>query len=68
MKYLHQLAFFVGALLIKRDVQMLRELAPNVRVINMYGSTETQRGVGYLEIVSKGGEVKGLPKLEPSAK
>ncbi|GAB5360383.1 hypothetical protein AAMO2058_000623000 [Amorphochlora amoebiformis] len=63
-----KLAFFVGALLIKRDVQMLRELAPNVRVINMYGSTETQRGVGYLEIVSKGGEVKGLPKLEPSAK
>eukprot|EP00466_Bigelowiella_natans_P015677 jgi/Bigna1/34159/e_gw1.4.18.1 len=38
-----RLAFFVGAMLVKRDVQMLRALAPNVRVINMYGSTETQR-------------------------
>mmetsp|Transcript_15111 Transcript_15111/g.22865 ORF Transcript_15111/g.22865 Transcript_15111/m.22865 type:complete len:1588 (+) Transcript_15111:149-4912(+) len=63
-----RLAFFVGALLIKRDVQMLRQLAPNVRVINMYGSTETQRSVGYLEIVSKKDEEKGEPKLPASAK
>ena len=57
-----RLAFFVGALLVKRDVQMLRQLAPNVRVINMYGSTETQRAVGYLEIVSASEEAKGEPK------
>jgi L-2-aminoadipate reductase len=40
-------AFFVGDMLIKRDVLRLRRLCPNIRVINMYGSTETQRSVGY---------------------
>ena len=42
-------AFFVGDMLIKRDVLKLRTLAPKVNVINMYGSTETQRAVGYYE-------------------
>eukprot|EP00004_Rigifila_ramosa_P024509 TRINITY_DN7128_c0_g1_i1.p1 TRINITY_DN7128_c0_g1~~TRINITY_DN7128_c0_g1_i1.p1 ORF type:complete len:1995 (+),score=422.61 TRINITY_DN7128_c0_g1_i1:669-5987(+) len=42
--------FFVGDCLIKRDVFRLRKLAPNVRCINMYGSTETQRSVGFYEV------------------
>lgn len=42
--------FFVGDLLIKRDVMRLMRLAPNVHCINMYGSTETQRAVGFLEL------------------
>jgi len=62
-----RLAFFVGAMLVKRDVQMLRDIAPNVRVINMYGSTESQRAVGYLEIVSMADERQGEPKVLPSA-
>ncbi|KAJ2725436.1 large subunit of alpha-aminoadipate reductase [Coemansia sp. Benny D115] len=40
-------AFFVGDLLTKRDCHRLQSLAPNCRIINMYGTTETQRAVSY---------------------
>lgn len=46
-------AFFVGDILIKRDVRRLQELAPNVRTINMFGTTETQRAVSYYAIPSR---------------
>ncbi|KAF2753977.1 alpha-aminoadipate reductase [Pseudovirgaria hyperparasitica] len=45
-------AFFVGDILIKRDCRRLQELAPNVCIVNMYGTTETQRAVSYFEIPS----------------
>lgn len=45
-------AFFVGDVLIKRDCKVLQRLAPNVRIVNMYGTTETQRAVSYFEIPS----------------
>ena len=40
-------AFLVGDVLTRRDVARLRSLAPNVTCVNYYGSTETQRAVGY---------------------
>jgi L-aminoadipate-semialdehyde dehydrogenase len=43
-------AFFVGDVLTKKDVMRLQHLAHNVSVINMYGTTETQRAVSYLKI------------------
>jgi L-2-aminoadipate reductase len=43
-------AFFVGDILIKRDCRSLQALAPNVNIVNMYGTTETQRAVSYFEI------------------
>ncbi|HVG10758.1 MAG TPA: amino acid adenylation domain-containing protein, partial [Thermoanaerobaculia bacterium] len=43
-------AFFVGDVLTRRDVERLRALAPDVKVVNLYGSTETQRAVGYHEV------------------
>lgn len=43
-------AFFVGDVLTKRDVMRLQHLACNTHVINMYGTTETQRAVSYLDI------------------
>ncbi|KAL9058797.1 MAG: hypothetical protein Q9162_001521 [Coniocarpon cinnabarinum] len=43
-------AFFVGDILIKRDVRRLQDLAPNARVVNMFGTTETQRAVSYFAI------------------
>lgn len=46
-------AFFVGDILIKRDCRSLQRLAPNVNIVNMYGSTETQRAVSYFEIPSR---------------
>jgi L-aminoadipate-semialdehyde dehydrogenase len=43
-------AFFVGDVLTKRDVIRLQHLASNTCVINMYGTTETQRAVSFLKI------------------
>jgi L-aminoadipate-semialdehyde dehydrogenase len=43
-------AFFVGDILTKRDCHRLQHLAANVRIINMYGTTETQRAVSYFAI------------------
>ncbi|KAK1218376.1 large subunit of alpha-aminoadipate reductase [Marasmius sp. AFHP31] len=43
-------AFFVGDLLTKRDCLRLQSLAPNVAIINMYGTTETQRAVSYYRL------------------
>ncbi|KAF8508238.1 alpha-aminoadipate reductase Lys1p [Hysterangium stoloniferum] len=45
-------AFFVGDVLTKRDCHRLQGLAGNVRIINMYGTTETQRAVSYFAIPS----------------
>ncbi|KAL1983041.1 hypothetical protein VTN96DRAFT_524 [Rasamsonia emersonii] len=45
-------AFFVGDILIKRDCRSLQSIAPNVNIVNMYGTTETQRAVSYYEIPS----------------
>jgi amino acid adenylation domain-containing protein len=42
--------FLVGDVLTRRDVQRLQSLAPNVKVVNYYGSTETQRSVSYYEV------------------
>ena len=43
-------AFFVGDVLTKRDCVRLQALASNVQIINMYGTTETQRAVSYFAI------------------
>ncbi|CAJ0854852.1 13412_t:CDS:10 [Entrophospora sp. SA101] len=43
-------AFFVGDILTKRDCNRLQHLAHNTRIINMYGTTETQRSVSYFLI------------------
>ena len=45
-------AFFVGDVLTKRDCLRLQSLAANVRIVNMYGTTETQRAVSYFLIPS----------------
>ncbi|KAK9369236.1 hypothetical protein V1509DRAFT_620127 [Lipomyces kononenkoae] len=45
-------AFFVGDILTKRDCLRLQALARNVFIVNMYGTTETQRAVSYFEVPS----------------
>ena len=42
--------FFVGDQLTQNDVEILRALVPQATMINSYGSTETQRAVGYFSI------------------
>lgn len=59
-------SFFVGDALIKRDVNRLRKLCPNVRCINMYGSTETQRSVGYFEVPKDDSIFERMPEVMPA--
>ena len=56
-------AFFVGDILLKRDCRRLQDLAPNVRIKNMYGTTETQRAVSFYEIPSKAEDADYLEKM-----
>lgn len=64
-------AFFVGDILIKRDCRSLQNLAPNVNIVNMYGTTETQRAVSYYEIPSRGireGYLDGMKDVIPAGR
>src|SRR5207244_13196173 len=40
-------SFLVGDVLTRRDVARLKKLAPSITCVNLFGSTETQRAVGY---------------------
>ena len=40
-------SFLVGDVLTQRDVARLRQLAPSITCVNLFGATETQRAVGY---------------------
>ena len=42
-------SFLVGDALTRRHVARLQQLAPAIRCINLYGSTETQRAVGFYQ-------------------
>ncbi|KAK9775047.1 putative Alpha-aminoadipate reductase [Seiridium cardinale] len=48
-----QQVFFVGDVLTTRDCRTLRKLAVNANIVNMFGSTETQRAVSYYEVPSR---------------
>ena len=64
-------AFFVGDILIKRDCRSLQNLASNVAIVNMYGTTETQRAVSYYEIPSRNqreGFLDGLKDVIPAGR
>lgn len=57
-------AFFVGDILTKRDCLRLQSLAKNVYIVNMYGTTETQRLVLYFEIASASSDPTYLKNLK----
>lgn len=57
-------AFFVGDILTTRDCRHLRRLAVNANIVNMYGTTETQRAVSYYEIPSRSKDPNFLDKLK----
>ncbi|KAL2157963.1 hypothetical protein VTH06DRAFT_4772 [Thermothelomyces fergusii] len=56
--------FFVGDVLTTRDCRALRRLAVNANIINMYGTTETQRAVSYYEIPSRARDPDFLDRLK----
>ncbi|HEX6903706.1 MAG TPA: non-ribosomal peptide synthase/polyketide synthase [Thermoanaerobaculia bacterium] len=56
----------VGDVLTRRDLARLRGLAPEARLVNLYGATETQRALSYheageTEIAGSGGDRQVLP-------
>ncbi|MEO7101880.1 MAG: amino acid adenylation domain-containing protein, partial [Gemmatimonadaceae bacterium] len=68
-----RVAFFVGDALTRRDVARLHTVAPNVRVVNYYGTTETQRAVSlyvtdHVPVIDGAHEVlplgHGLPDVQ----
>lgn len=64
-------AFFVGDVLTKKDCRSLQRLAENARIVNMLGSTESQRAVSYFEIPSrleKPGYLETLKDAIPAGK
>lgn len=64
-------AFFVGDILTKRDCLRLQSLAENVYIVNMYGTTETQRAVSYFEVKSCAEDpvyLKNLKDVIPAGK
>lgn len=56
--------FFVGDVLTTRQCRSLRQLAVNANIINMYGTTETQRAVSYFEVPSRARDPDFLDKLK----
>ncbi|KAI1371888.1 large subunit of L-aminoadipate-semialdehyde dehydrogenase [Hypoxylon crocopeplum] len=56
--------FFVGDVLTTRQCRSLRQLAVNANIINMYGTTETQRAVSYYEVPSRARDPGFLDKLK----
>lgn len=51
-----RVVFMVGEILSKKVVESLYEVAPNVTIINLYGSTETQRALSYFVLPRPGTE------------
>ncbi|MBW3654991.1 MAG: amino acid adenylation domain-containing protein, partial [Gemmatimonadetes bacterium] len=60
-----RLAYFVGEALTRGEVSRLRALAPNVRVVNYYGSTETQRAVAWFDAVADEAGAAGAREVIP---
>lgn len=60
-------AFFVGDVLTLRDVRRLQALARNCSVINMYGTTETQRAVSHY-VVPPGINLDSWKEVVPAGK
>jgi amino acid adenylation domain-containing protein len=56
-------AFFGGDLLKKSDVEMVRELSPELTIVVFYGATETQRAVGHFIIPAKRDKPEGRRSL-----
>jgi L-aminoadipate-semialdehyde dehydrogenase len=57
-------AFFVGDVLTVRYCRALRELAANVNIVNMYGTTEMQRAVSCFEMPTRAKDPNFLDKLK----
>jgi amino acid adenylation domain-containing protein len=58
-------AFTVGDVLTKNDVARLRRIAPAITCVNFYGSTESQRAVGYYVVPDEGAAAGRTKEIIP---
>ena len=58
-------AFFVGAALRRDQAETLRRQAPDVRIVAMYGATETQRAVAFVELPTDPAALARFPPIIP---
>jgi amino acid adenylation domain-containing protein len=61
-------SFLVGDVLTKRDVARLRNLAPSIACVNLYGSTETQRAVAHYVVTETAESDRGAKDILPLGK
>jgi amino acid adenylation domain-containing protein len=60
--------FFGGDLLLGDDVRAIRALAPNAKVVSLYGATETQRAVGYWQVTDEGVPIAHAKAILPTGR
>ena len=60
-------SFLVGDVLTQREVARLRQLAPSITCVNLFGATETQRAVGYYVEANRAG-LKSAKQVLPLGK
>jgi amino acid adenylation domain-containing protein len=60
-----KLCLLVGSALSRDQAIQIRDFAQNARIVNVYGSTETQRAVAYFEIPPEKEEIARLPVVIP---
>lgn len=63
-----KLCLLVGSALSRDQAIQIRYCAPNARIVNVYGSTETQRAVAYFEIPTDKESLETLPLVIPVGK
>jgi 7-keto-8-aminopelargonate synthetase-like enzyme/non-ribosomal peptide synthetase component F/acyl carrier protein len=56
------IVIFVGASLRRSHVSKLHQIAPNARIINTYGATESQRAVSFFEVPLAPEQLERLPQ------
>lgn len=61
-------SFLVGDVLTKRDVSRLKQLAPAITCVNLFGSTETQRAVGHYVVPNAENEEAAGKEVLPLGK
>jgi amino acid adenylation domain-containing protein len=54
--------FFGGDVLTRQDGALTRELAPKAKIVSFYGATETQRAVGYFEVLERTSTSEGTAR------
>ncbi len=61
-------AFIVGDVLTRKDVARIRQIAPAIDCVNLYGSTETQRAVSFYRLSAEHTAISQMKEVLPLGK